>query len=201
LIFQNSFGAFLKQPLCCPKFSQSSKSTQNASANLKCVTLRFVNNVNMIETSLWSIIISGIWKSMMTPTYSTMNLVIVWNINVVVNSFSLVILLLVRDPIIWYQPYLFRSCSRQALFTRSVIRHSCDLVTCLQAMSMQYHQEGPEDIFPSSGWTNPTLDPFSTNTFRVPKSKFIINLLWCDIWYHQSTLPVSVINMISWSKD
>ena len=42
-------------------------------ANLKCVTLRFVNNVDMIETPLRSIIINGIWKSMMTPTYSAMN--------------------------------------------------------------------------------------------------------------------------------
>jgi hypothetical protein len=40
--------------------------------NLKCVTLRFVNNMDMIETPLRSIIISGIWKSMTTPTYSTM---------------------------------------------------------------------------------------------------------------------------------
>jgi hypothetical protein len=42
-------------------------------ANLKCVTLRFVNNMDMIETLLRSIIISGIWESMMTRTYSAMN--------------------------------------------------------------------------------------------------------------------------------
>jgi hypothetical protein len=68
-------------------------------------------------------------------------------------------ILLVQDPIISYQPYLVRSRSRQALFTRSVIMHSCDLLICLQAMSMQYHRESPEYIFPSSGQTNPNLDP------------------------------------------
>jgi hypothetical protein len=44
--------------------------------NLKCVALRFVNNMDVIETPLRSIIISGIWKSVTTLTYSTMNLVI-----------------------------------------------------------------------------------------------------------------------------
>jgi hypothetical protein len=158
--------------------------------------------MDMIETLLRSIIISGIWKSMTTPTYSMMNIVIVWTINKC-NQFLLSHdILVVQAPIIWYQPYLVRSCSWQVLFTRSVIRLSCDLVTCLQAMSMQYHQDGLENIFPSSGWTNSTLDPWaSTNTFRVPKTTFIITLLQCDVWYHQSTLLVSVINMIPWSKD
>jgi hypothetical protein len=161
-----------------------------------------MNNVDMIETPLRSIIISGIWKSMMTLTYSTMNLVIVWTINEC-SQF-----LLSRDII---------TCPRSdhlvstipssisfptSLFTRYVIMHSRDLVACLQALSMQYHREGPVNIFPSSGWTNPTLDLWaSTNTFIVPKSTFIITLLRCDVWYHQSTLPVSVINMISWSKN
>ena len=111
-------------------------------------------------------------------------------------------ILLVRDPIIWYHPYLVWSRYRQVLFTRSAIWHSCDLVTCLQAMAMSYHREGPEYISPSSGWTNPTLDPWSsTNTFRVPKSTFIVTLSRCDVWCHQSTLPVLVIDMISWSED
>jgi hypothetical protein len=68
-------------------------------------------------------------------------------------------ILLVSDPIIWYHPYLVQFCSQQAPFTRYVICRSCDLVTCLQAVSMQYHRDGPEHIFPSSGWTNLTLDP------------------------------------------
>jgi len=83
-----------------------------------------------------------------------------------------------------------------------MIWHSCDLVTCLQAVSMWYHREGPEYISPSSGWINPTLDPWaSTNTFIVPKSTFIVILLRSDVWCHQSTLPVLVIDMTSWSKE
>ena len=46
------------------------------SVSLKCVTLRFVNNIDMIETPLRSIISSGTWRSVLTPTYSTMTLVI-----------------------------------------------------------------------------------------------------------------------------
>jgi hypothetical protein len=161
-----------------------------------------MNNMDMIETPLQSIIISGIWKSMMTPTYSTMNLVIMWTINEC-SQFLLsrdIITCLRSDHLVSTIPSSFSFLT--SLFTRSMIMHSRDLVTCLQAVSMQYHREGLENIFSSSGWTNPTLDPWaSTNTFIVPKSTFIITLLRCDVWYHQSTLPVLVINMISWSKD
>jgi hypothetical protein len=66
VLYQNS-------PCAVQIFLRCSISTQNASTNLKCVTLRFVNNVDMIETLLRSIIISGIWRSVMTPTHSTMN--------------------------------------------------------------------------------------------------------------------------------
>ena len=45
-------------------------------SNLKCVTLRFVNYADMVETSLRPITNSGIWRSIMAPTYSTMTLVI-----------------------------------------------------------------------------------------------------------------------------
>ena len=156
----------------------------------------------MIETPLWSIVNSGTWRSVMTPTNSTMNLVIVWTIKRR-NQFPLSRdILLVRDPIIGINHTLVRSRYRQVLFTRSVIWHPCDLVTCLQAVSMWYHREGPEYISPSFGWTNPTLDPWaSTNTFGVPNATFIVTLLRCDVWCHQSTLPVLVIDMISWSKE
>jgi hypothetical protein len=130
------------------------------------------------------------------------DLVIVWTINEH-SQFLLshdIITCLRSDHSVWTIPSSISFST--SLFTHSVIMHSRDLVTCLQAVSMQYHREGPENIFPSSGWTNPTLDPWaSTNTFRVPKSTFTITLLWCDDWYHESTLLVSVINMISWSKD
>ena len=69
----------------------------------------------------------------------------------------------------------------------------------LASFWMWSHREGPEYISPSSGWTNPTIDPWaSTNTFRIPNSTFIITLLWRDVWCHQSIHPMLVINMISW---
>jgi hypothetical protein len=64
-VCQNNF-------LRCPIFSPVSLIHSSASTNLKCVTLRFVNRVDMIETPLRSIINSGIWRPIMTPTYSTM---------------------------------------------------------------------------------------------------------------------------------
>ena len=42
--------------------------------NLKCVTLRFENNADMTETPLRSMINSGTWRSVMTPTRSTNNI-------------------------------------------------------------------------------------------------------------------------------
>ena len=78
----------------------------------------------------------------------------------------------------------------------------CEPVTCLQANWMTFHQEGPEYIYPSYGWTNPTLDPCaSTHTFRTLNATFIATQLQCGVWCHQSIHQVMVISMISWSKD
>src|SRR3954466_9080902 len=61
-------------------------------------------------------------------------------------------------------------------------RMSHEPVMCLEAMSMRYHREGPDYISPSSGWTNPTLDPrSSTNTFLVPNYTFIVTLSRSDV--------------------
>ncbi len=43
-----------------------------STSNLKCVTLRFENYADMIETLLRSITNSGTWRSIIAPTYSTM---------------------------------------------------------------------------------------------------------------------------------
>jgi hypothetical protein len=69
----------------------------------------------MTETLLWSIIISGIWRSIMTPTYSTMNK---WSCEPLLHDQFLLSrdILHVRDPFIWYQPYLVQSRYRQVLF-------------------------------------------------------------------------------------
>ena len=65
--------------------SETSNNTSNSipyssstitTSNLKCVTLRFANYVDMVENSLLPITNSGIWRSIMAPTYSTMTLVI-----------------------------------------------------------------------------------------------------------------------------
>ena len=48
------------------------------SVSLKCATLWFANNSDMIDTRLRSIIRSGTWRSILTPTHSTMTYVIVW---------------------------------------------------------------------------------------------------------------------------
>ena len=78
----------------------------------------------------------------------------------------------------------------------------CEPVTCLQANWMTFHREGPEYIYPSYGWTNPTLDPCaSTHTFRTLNATFIATQLRCGVWCYQSILPVMVICMISWSKE
>ena len=78
----------------------------------------------------------------------------------------------------------------------------CKPVTCLQDNWMTFHREGPKYIYPSYGWTNPTLDPcVSTNTFRTLNATFIATQLRCGVWCHQSILPVMVICMISWSKE
>src|SRR3954463_13563917 len=58
----------------------------------------------------------------------------------------------------------------------------CEPVTCLQANWMTFHREGPEYIYPSYGWTNPTLDPcVSTHTFRTLNATFIATQLRCGV--------------------
>src|SRR6266550_4762788 len=44
-------------------------STTISTSNFKCVTLRFVNYADMVEYSLRPITNSGIWRSIMAPTY------------------------------------------------------------------------------------------------------------------------------------
>ena len=51
-----------------PSYSISTYTT----SNLKRVTLRFTNYADMVETPLRPITNSGIWRSIMAPTYSTM---------------------------------------------------------------------------------------------------------------------------------
>ena len=111
-------------------------------------------------------------------------------------------ILLIRDSIIGISIPSSISLPISTLFLFPWYETPCDLVTCLQANRMSFHREGPEYIYPSFGWTNPTLDPCaSTYTFRIPNATFITTQLRSSVWCHQSIPPVLVINMISWSKD
>jgi hypothetical protein len=80
--------------------------------------------VDMIGTSLRSIIISGTWMSVMTPTHSTK---IVDRLNLNVRTLFPLSrdILLARDKIVGIT-YLVLSRSRQVLFTRTVIQYPCD---------------------------------------------------------------------------
>ena len=136
----------------------------------------------------------------MTPTRSTNNIDRL-NHKHRTQSFFLVTSYL---PEMWssLSPYLVQSRYRQALFSRSRDIASSWPSHVFANVPMLSHREGPKNVYPSLGWVNPTLDPCaSTNTFAIPETTFIITLLRCDVWCHQSTTTVSVINMISWSED
>ena len=54
------------------RFPNLSSYLLTTTSNLKRVTLRFANYADMVETTLRPITNSGIWRSIMAPTYSTM---------------------------------------------------------------------------------------------------------------------------------
>ena len=105
------------------KYSNSipySSSTISTS-NFKCVTLRFANYADMVEYSLRPITNSGIWRSIMAPTYSTMTLVIEWTIHIRYQFPLSRDILLVRGLIIGITLYLVQPRLWQVLFTRTVV--------------------------------------------------------------------------------
>ena len=82
--------------------------TTLALPNFKCVTLRVREQVDMIETPLRSITISGTWMPIMTPTSSTK---IVIGVNHNVNVFHFLCDTIFYLPEIWsaVSPYLAQS--------------------------------------------------------------------------------------------
>lgn len=157
----------------------------------------------MIETLLRTITNRGIWKFIWLPHISTITLrsnePLTYDTNFPLSHD----MLLIRG---YDRRYLCIPSSTSllisTLFSFPWYVIPCDQVTCLQANWMTFHREGPENIYPSCGWTNPTLDPcVSTNTFRTLNTTFIATLLRCGVWWHQSIHPVKVICMISWSKE
>jgi hypothetical protein len=72
-------------------------------------------------------------------------------------------------------------------FTRSVIFHPRDLVTCC---NIGWNlTEWAQSIFPSRERKNPALDVY-TSTYSIgnPRDTFSVTLLRCDGWYNQSFL-------------
>ena len=65
-------------PALCNSFVWNICAPKWCPVTLKCATLRFTNNADMIETLLRSIISNGTWRSILTPTHSAMTSVIVW---------------------------------------------------------------------------------------------------------------------------
>ena len=136
----------------------------------------------------------------MIPTHSTS--MIVWTINVVSHSLCLAVhhLSEIRSSV---SLYLVRSRSRQALFLVPVVwhplwpshmlarLHGCDLTEWAQSVPLR-HLEGQIPLLIHA--LQPTLS-------ECLKATFMITQLRCDVWCPQSTPPVLVICMISWSKD
>ena len=141
----------------------------------------------MIETLLRTITNRGIWKFIWLPHISTITLrsnePLTYDTNFPLSHDSL----LIRG---YDRRYLCIPSSTSlpisTLFSFPWYVIPCEPVTCLQANWMTFHREGPEYIYPSYGWTNPTLDPcVSTNTFRTLNATFIATQLRCGVWCHQ----------------
>jgi hypothetical protein len=139
-------------------------NTTLALPNVKCVTLRVREHADMIETPLRSIINSGTWMPILTPTYSTKisigldHNVKGWN-NSVFHSLCLVIFYLpeIRPSV---SPYLVQSRYRQVLFTHSAIQYPRDethLSHACKLLRMLYYREGPEISLRHMEWQIPVL--------------------------------------------
>ena len=113
--------------ICAPKWCP---------VTLKCVTLWFANNADMIETPLRSIIRSGTWRSILTLAHSTMTSVIVRTFNVS-NLIPLShVIIHVRDSIIGIQIPSLISLPTCTLFSFPwynilvITSHACKLSWC-----------------------------------------------------------------------
>ena len=104
--------------------------TTLALPNIKCVTLRVREHADMIETPLRSIVNSGTWMPIMTPTYSMKIFIGLYHDvkdsdNPIYNALCLVICYLPKIRLS-VSPYLIQSHYRQVLFTHSVIQYLRD---------------------------------------------------------------------------
>jgi hypothetical protein len=130
------------------------------------------------------------------------DLVIMWIVNEC-SQFPLSCnILLVRDLIIRYQPYpssiSFPTSTLYSFRDTAFLWPSHMLASDVNAISPRGPREYLSVIWmdKSHSWSM-SLNKYFQST-QINLNNF---LLRCDVWYHQSTLPVLVINMISWSKD
>jgi hypothetical protein len=123
-----------------------------------------------------SIINSGIWKSILTPTYSTKIIIgeprCQDSINPVYKFLCLAIFYLpeIRSSV---SPYLVQSRSLQVLFTRSAIQYHpvIKLINHVFVNDVWYWlPSGPTVYLSITGGTNPNLDTCKpTSTFWLPE--------------------------------
>jgi hypothetical protein len=123
-----------------------------------------------------SIINSGIWKSILTPIYSTKIIIgeprCQDSINPVYKFLCLAIFYLPEIRSL-ASPYLVQSRSQQVLFTRSAIQYHpvIKLINHVFANGVWYWlPSGPGVYLSDMGGTNPNLDTCNpTSTFRLPE--------------------------------
>ena len=121
---------------------------------LKCVSLRFMNYADMIETLLRTITNRGIQKFIWLPHISMITLRLNEPLTHDTNFPLSHDILLIRG---FDRRYLCIPSSTSlpisTLFSFPWYVIPCEPVTCLQANWMTFHREGLEYIYPSYGWT------------------------------------------------
>ena len=140
----------------------------------------FGKSTDITETPLWSMIISGIWKPIMTPVSPRINFSIepqASNLNPFVSRYysssetwSSVSRYLVQSRYWW--TWFTRSHDITSSWPSHMFANFIDVIS----------PSGPSSIFPSLGWTNPDLDHTPQhNPLAYLRGTFMITQLWCDI--------------------
>jgi hypothetical protein len=139
---------------------------------------------------IWSpsIINSGIWKSILIPTYSTKIIIgepRCQDSNNPVYEFLWLTIFYLPEIRSSVSPYLVQSRSQQVLFTHSTIQYHpvIKLINHVFANSVWYWlSSGPRVYLSDKGGTNPNLDTCNpTSTFRLPERHLYDHPLigWC----------------------
>jgi hypothetical protein len=144
--------------------------------SVKCVTLRVRECVDMIN--------SGIWKSILTPTYSMEIIIGEPRCQDSINSvYKFLYLTIFYLPEIWslVSPYLVQSRSQQVLFTLSTIQYHpvIKLINHVFANGIRYWlPSGPGVYLSDMGGTNPiSIHAIQQVLFNYLRDTFMITLL------------------------